>query len=93
MIGKDIRLKASVLESHAAQLRAEALEFLYSKGTEYTEVLSEGIGDALHDESEHKRIFAMLAEIGFCAVFAGAVDDGDDPARDPMTGGTIGEND
>ena len=78
MFDKEIKLKASVLESHAAQLRAEAMAFLYAQGEEYTECLNECIVQAQQDESEHKRIFGVLAEIGFCSVFCGAAQAGDE---------------
>jgi hypothetical protein len=74
---QDIRLKASVLQSHAAQLRSEAMAYLYSKGEEYTEALSEIIGGIQQEDSEHKRILGTLAEIGFCAVFCEALESSD----------------
>jgi hypothetical protein len=68
----NLQLSVSVLESHAAQLRAEAMAYLFEKGTEYTEALSEIIADIQNEDSEHKRILGTLAEIGYLAVFAGA---------------------
>lgn len=67
----------ALLESHAAQLRAEALEFLHGKGVEYAEALDGIIHDIRHEDSEHKRIVGLLAEIGFLEVFAGAARAGD----------------
>ena len=68
----DLQKKLVVLDSHAEQLRAEAMAFLYAQGEEYTEALDQIIADIRNEDSEHKRIMGLLAEIGFLAVFSGA---------------------
>lgn len=73
---KEIRMKASVVESHAAQVRQEALEFLYESGEEYTDALSEKIGELIDSDNEGLHIIGLLAEIGFCSVLCGAVEAG-----------------
>lgn len=75
MPNKDIRLKASVLTSHADQCREEVLGFLYAAGEEYASALSEAIADGCKSEEPNKRVFSMLAEIGYCTLLAGAVEE------------------
>lgn len=75
MPNKDIRLKASVLTSHADQCREEVLRFLMLAGEEYATTLSEAIHDGCQSEEPAKRIFSMLAEIGYCTLLAGAVEE------------------
>lgn len=68
---------AAFLDSHTAQLRAEVFDLLQAKPLEYTEDLMAVIYDIRHEESEHKRILGMLADIGFLEVFARAAEVGD----------------
>ncbi len=72
---KDTRLKASLLTSHADQYREEVLRFLMLAGEEYATTLSEAIHDGCQSEEPAKRIFSMLAEIGYCTLLAGAVEE------------------
>lgn len=72
MADENLRVELSVMEQHAEQLRAEVMDLLFASGEEYTEALSDAITDACRDENLTKRIFGMLAEIGFCDVFARA---------------------
>lgn len=76
----NIHLKAAFIESHAAQLRAEALSYFYLSGEEYVECLSELISDAQLDACPHKRIMGILADIGFCQVLTGALNS-DEPVE------------
>lgn len=72
---KEIRLKASVLTSHADRYREEVLRFLMLAGEEYATTLSEAIHDGCQSEEPAKRIFSMLADIGYCTLLACAVED------------------
>lgn len=73
------RLRASVIESHAAQLRSEAMAFLHQRGEEYAEALSEIIGGIMEEPEPNKWIVGCLAEIGMCAVITGEVNAAGEP--------------
>jgi hypothetical protein len=68
----DLNVELSVLEQHAEQLRAEAMELMHGMGEEGTGLLSDQIQEGCKSDDPLERLVCMLADIGFCEVFARA---------------------
>lgn len=68
----DVKLKASIIEAHAAQLRADVLRELYEAGEDWTELLQEKIYEIMDSDKPNLALVGKLAEIGMCAVMTEA---------------------
>ena len=60
----------AIMESQIDQSRAEAFRLLWNAGDVYAVAMLECIIQTVEDQNPSKRLFGLLAEIGFFTVFA-----------------------
>jgi len=70
MTQDELRQEVAIMQQRAEQCRAEAFAMMFGAGEEYTEKLMDVIAKTADNENPNKRLFGLLAEIGFCQVFA-----------------------